>query len=240
MSTSVVSEKSTDKTRKIDKKIFYKALADEQSAVHDFRQALGRAHKDLEQRFYQNKNIEKLVCQRAQMVDDAILVAWDHHASNLTQNSALIAVGGYGRGELHPHSDIDLMILLDDTENKKNIDKIISQFLTFLWDIGLEVGHSVRSLQDCETQARLDVTVLTTMMEARLLKGSQKLFEELSEKIDTARMWNSGEFFKAKLDEQITRHNRYDNTPYNLEPNIKGSPGGLRAVSYTHLRAHET
>ncbi|MEE3196880.1 MAG: nucleotidyltransferase domain-containing protein, partial [Pseudomonadota bacterium] len=230
MPTSLVSEKSTNKTKKIGKKTFHEALTDKQNAVHDFRQALGRSNKDLEQRFYQNEDVEKLVRQRAQIVDDAILVAWNHLANNLTKNAALIAVGGYGRGELHPHSDIDLMILLDDIENKKNIDKIISQFLTFLWDIGLEVGHSVRSLQDCETQARLDVTVLTTMMEARLLRGPQKLFEELGGKIDTARMWNSDEFFKAKLDEQIARHNRYDNTPYNLEPNIKGSPGGLRDI----------
>jgi len=230
MSISLVSEKSTDKTRKIAKKTFHEALTGKQNPVHDFRQALDRSHKDLEQRFYQNEDVEKLVHQRAQIVDDAILVAWDHLASNLTKNAALIAVGGYGRGELHPHSDIDLMILLDDIENKKNIDKSISQFLTFLWDIGLEVGHSVRNLQDCETQARLDVTVLTTMMEARLLRGPKKLFEELSGKIDTARMWNSDEFFKAKLDEQIVRHNRYDNTPYNLEPNIKGSPGGLRDI----------
>ena len=230
MPTSVVSEKSAHETSKIDKKIFHKALANELNAVHDFRQALDRAHKDLEQRFYENEDVEKLVRQRAQVVDDAILVAWDHLTGNLTQSSALIAVGGYGRGELHPHSDIDLMILLDDIEDKNNIDGIISQFLTFLWDIGLEVGHSVRNLQDCETQARLNVTILTTMMEARLLRGSQKLFEELSEKIDAARMWNSGDFFKAKLDEQIARHNRYDNTPYNLEPNIKGSPGGLRDI----------
>ena len=230
MPTSVVSEKNAHETSKIDKKIFHKALANELSAVHNFRQALDRAHKDLEQRFYENEDVEKLVRQRAQVVDDAILVAWDHLTGNLTQSSALIAVGGYGRGELHPHSDIDLMILLDDIEDKNNIDGIISQFLTFLWDIGLEVGHSVRNLQDCETQARLNVTVLTTMMEARLLRGSQKLFEELNEKIDATRMWNSGDFFKAKLDEQIARHSRYDNTPYNLEPNIKGSPGGLRDI----------
>ena len=98
MPTPVVSEKNAHEISKIDKKIFHKALANELNAVHDFRQALGHAHKDLEQRFYENEDVEKLVRQRAQTVDDAILVVWDHLTSNLTQSSALIAVGGYGRG----------------------------------------------------------------------------------------------------------------------------------------------
>ena len=119
-------------------------------------------------------------------------------------------------------------ILLENASNKT--DDAIGRFLTFLWDIGLEVGHSVRTLDDCETQARGDVTVLTTLMETRLLHGRGALFGELPARIGTDRMWNSAEFFRAKLEEQRARHARYHDTAYNLEPNVKGSPGGLRDI----------
>ena len=99
-----------------------------------------------------------------------------------------------------------------------------------MWDIGLEPGHSVRTLDDCEAQARSDVTVLTTLMETRLLHGPGRLFTQLPVRIGTDRMWNSAEFFRAKVDEQTARHSRYHDTAYNLEPNVKGSPGGLRDI----------
>ena len=115
------------------------------------------------------------------------------------------------------------MILIESASNAT--DDAIGRFLTFLWDIGLEVGHSVRTLDDCEAQARSDVTVLTTLMETRLLHGRGELFAELPVRIATDRMWNSADFFHAKLEEQRARHARYHDTAYNLEPNVKGSPG---------------
>src|SRR5690606_21748914 len=141
----------------------------------------------------------------------------------------LIAVGGYGRGELHPHSDIDLLVLLEPAVQGR-ADEAVSRFLTFLWDIGLEGVHSVRTLDDCEAQARGDVTVVTTLMETRLLAGAGKLFAELPARIGPDRMWDSAQFFRAKVEEQIARHHRYHDTAYNLEPNVKGSPGGLRDI----------
>ena len=162
-------------------------------------------------------------------VDEVILAAWQHFAADSADGAALVAVGGYGRGELHPHSDIDLMVLVERTGNV-DVDESIAQFLTFLWDIGLEVGHSVRTLDDCDTQARNDLTIVTTLMEARLLAGSSELFEALTARIDPSNMWDSAEYFRAKLDEQTARHRRYDDTAYNLEPNVKGSPGGLRDI----------
>ena len=92
-----------------------------------------------------------------------------------------MAVGGYGRGELHPQSDIDLLVLLEG-KTERNADEAIGRFLTFLWDIGLEAGHSVRTLDDCEAQARSDVTVLTTLMETRLLHGPGRLFARVARK----------------------------------------------------------
>src|SRR5690606_31904190 len=166
-----------------------------------FRDALKNAGEALRRRFLQDEPVEQLVRERASIVDQVIVTAWRHYAGPLAERADLIAVGGYGRGELHPHSDIDLLVLLD--RNAEEADEPVSRFLTFLWDIGLEVGHSVRTLDDCETQARGDVTVLTTLMETRLLAGPGHLFAELPVRIGPDRMWNSAEFFRAKVEEQI-------------------------------------
>jgi [protein-PII] uridylyltransferase len=203
----------------IDRAALDGALRGDTTAVGAFREALRAASTELGERFRRNEAIEGLVTARAGVVDQIILSAWLHFAAELRDSADLVAVGGYGRGELHPQSDIDLLILLDSTENDG--DEAIGRFLTFLWDIGLEVGHSVRTLDDCEAQARGDVTVLTTLMETRLLHGPGRLFAELPVRIGPERMWNSAEFFRAKLDEQNARHARYHDTAYNLEPNVK-------------------
>jgi [protein-PII] uridylyltransferase len=180
-------------------------------------------------RFEDGVPVEELVHERAETIDQLIRAAWQHHARSLTTKADLIAVGGYGRGELHPFSDIDLLILVEDGLLAEDKDAI-SRFLTFLWDIGLEVGHSVRTLDDCAEQASGDVTVLTTLMETRLLVGPGKLFAALPARVSVDVCWNAADFFRAKLAEQIQRHRRYHNTAYNLEPNVKGSPGGLRDI----------
>ncbi len=209
------------------------ALADtlehSDSPVQYFRECLTRADELLAERFRTNVAVEKLVRQRALAVDEVILAAWQYFAAESAERAALVAVGGYGRGELHPHSDIDLMVLLGRTGDAAT-DEPVSQFLTFLWDIGLEVGHSVRTLEDCENNARDDLTIVTTLMEARLLTGSSELSEALTDRISPDNMWSSAEFYQAKLDEQVARYHRYHDTAYNLEPNVKGSPGGLRDI----------
>jgi len=169
------------------------------------------------------------VRERASTIDRIICATWHHHVSGLEATADLIAVGGYGRGELHPYSDIDLMLLVED-DIPADSNEAISRFLTFLWDIGLEVGHSVRTLDDCFDQAKDDVTVVTTLMETRLLAGPGRLFAELPGRVGIDQCWSAAEFFQAKLNEQIERHGRYHDTAYNLEPNVKGSPGGLRDI----------
>jgi [protein-PII] uridylyltransferase len=212
----------------IDRAALDQALRGDTRAVKAFREALKAAGEKLGQRFRRNDPIEQLVAARAHVVDEVIVASWEHLRTSSLETADLIAVGGYGRGELHPQSDIDLLVLIENTEN--DADEAIGRFLTFLWDIGLEVGHSVRTLDDCEAQARADVTVLTTLMETRLLHGHGTLFAELPERISTDRLWNSADFFRAKLAEQQARHARYHDTAYNLEPNVKGSPGGLRDI----------
>ncbi len=151
------------------------------------------------------------------------------HAGKFADDLALVAVGGYGRGELHPSSDIDIMVLLPKSDSA-DWQPDIEKFLTFLWDIGLEVGHSVRSIDDCQRESLADISVATTLFEARLLAGPESLFAGMRRALAPDRLWSSQDFFEAKVKEQTERHHRYFDTAYNLEPNVKSSPGGLRDI----------
>jgi len=171
----------------------------------------------------------KLIKARARLVDLVICAAWRATAGEILPEAALVAVGGYGRAELHPYSDVDLLILLGDAE-KRVAEEPLSSFLTLLWDLGLDVGHSTRTVAECKHEAQQDITVVTTMMEARLLLGSGSLYEAMQTAVAPDQIWPARNFFEAKLREQHARHLRYDDTAYNLEPNVKGSPGGLRDI----------
>ena len=138
-------------------------------------------------------------------------------------------MGGYGRKELFPGSDIDLMILTGRVLRKNTLDSI-QQFLAFLWDIGLEVGHSVRTVRDTVVEARADITVVTNIMEARFLLGDYNLFETMQKNCGPNKVWASRAFFLAKCEEQQQRYSRFENTANRLEPNIKDGPGGLRDI----------
>jgi [protein-PII] uridylyltransferase len=201
--------------------------------IASFRNLQAQVQEMRGRRFEEGVAVELLVHERAETIDHLIRAAWQHHAGSLTAKSDLIAVGGYGRGELHPYSDIDLLVLVEDGLFAEGNEEI-SRFLTFLWDIGLEVGHSVRTLDDCFEQARDDVTVVTTLMETRLLVGPGNLFAELPRRVGVDVCWTAADFFRAKVAEQKARHARYHNTAYNLEPNVKGSPGGLRDIQTIH------
>ncbi|MCC5867060.1 MAG: [protein-PII] uridylyltransferase [Gammaproteobacteria bacterium] len=202
---------------------------DPQATVRRFREALAEEGARMEAAFRDGVPIESLVAGRAALVDALLVAAWAQQAGDLAASAALVAVGGYGRGELHPGSDIDLLVLLPD-EGVNGREGELSRFLAFLWDIGLEVGHSVRTLAQCASEAARDLTVVTTLMEARRLAGPEALVEDMRERTGPARMWDSAEFFRGKREEQQLRHQRYHDTGYNLEPNVKGSPGGLRDI----------
>jgi [protein-PII] uridylyltransferase len=205
-------------------------------ALHDghfspvvFRQVLDRGTELLKERFVADEAIEDLVRDRARLVDIALRAAWIRHAGKFADDLALVAVGGYGRGELHPSSDIDIMVLLPKSDSA-DWQRDIEKFLTFLWDIGLEVGHSVRSIDDCQRESLADISVATTLFEARLLAGPESLFAGMRRALAPDRLWSSQDFFEAKCKEQAERHHRYFDTAYNLEPNVKSSPGGLRDI----------
>jgi [protein-PII] uridylyltransferase len=205
------------------------ALLDGQFSPIIFRQVLDRGTELLKERFVADESIEDLVRDRARLVDIALRAAWIRHAGKFADDLALVAVGGYGRGELHPSSDIDIMVLLPKSDSA-DWQPDIERFLTFLWDIGLEVGHSVRSIDDCQRESLADISVATTLFEARLLAGPESLFAGMRRALAQDRLWSSEDFFEAKCKEQSERHHRYFDTAYNLEPNVKSSPGGLRDI----------
>lgn len=176
---------------------------------------------------FESAPIRNLVHGRAHMVDEVLAAAWQLFALDQEADLSLVAVGGYGRGELHPHSDVDLLILSASKPARSACDKL-ETFVTFLWDIGLEIGHSVRSLDECVELAKQDITIATNIMEARTLIGPDNLRETLAERTGPDHIWPSDAFFKAKWDEQQKRHAKSNFTEYNLEPDLKKAPGGLR------------
>jgi len=205
------------------------ALRDLSRPVSDCRQALASATESLHSRFAQGASVSELVHLRSDLIDCLLIRLWHHYTNKLTETAALVAVGGYGRGELHPFSDIDIMVL---TENDlpAAAESALSEFFMALWDIGLEIGHSVRTVSQCRQESADDLTITTTLIEARLIDGPATLFEQMKQAISTGEIWPSDRFFEAKRAEQRARHHRYDDTAYKLEPNVKGSPGGLRDI----------
>ena len=173
--------------------------------------------------FFQQKNTRKLLKQQSKLVDDVLRQIWLQF--ELSSSVSLVAVGGYGRGELFPYSDVDLLILLPNSSDA-SLNQRIERVVGLFWDIGLAVGHSVRNLDECITEAKKDVTVQTNLLESRLIIGNPSLFSTFQAKMSGA--MDVSAFFKAKLHEQEQRYSRFDDTAYNLEPNIKESPGGLR------------
>ena len=193
-----------------------------------FKEAIAGINTQFEQRFYEGEDIRSLVYERSAFIDLILHYAW-HQYSWDKSDITLAAVGGYGRGELHPHSDIDLLILLDNKAAGK-YDEEIQVFITFLWDIGLEIGSSVRTVKECVAIAKDDITVVSNIMESRRIAGNTKLLDELLSKTGPDKMWSAEDFFNAKWEEQQARHEKHNNTEYNLEPNIKNAPGGLRDI----------
>ena len=198
-------------------------------AIAAFKAALAEADAGLKARFADGQPVERLVRDRARLVDLVLTRAWALHMAGHDRELGLIAVGGYGRGELHPCSDIDVMVLLPKSESAP-WQTGLERFLTFLWDIGLEVGHSVRTIDDCQRESLADISVATTLLEARLLAGPETLYAAMKKALAPDHIWSAADFYAGKVREQQQRHLRFHDTGYNLEPNVKASPGGLRDI----------
>ncbi|MEZ5509113.1 MAG: [protein-PII] uridylyltransferase [Gammaproteobacteria bacterium] len=220
---------------KQDKELFdperFAALVQQCGSVPKaFRQAMKEADAVLERRFLSMENIKLIIRRRAWTMDQLLKQLWNQFACANCTDIALLAVGGYGRAELHPHSDIDLLILLRDRQQAEHFRTDLETFVTQLWDVGLEVGHSVRSVEECADLAKADITIATNLMESRTIAGNPELGDMMLQATSPDRIWPPREFFTAKWTEQIARHNKHANTEYNLEPDIKSAPGGLRDI----------
>lgn len=190
------------------------------------REALAEHREQLAARFDAGEDIDRLLADRVNAVDGWVRQAWGR-CIPADAPLALFAVGGYGRGELFPHSDLDLLVLAQDGSQARYAGALARLF-ALLWDIGLPVGHAVRSAAECTQVAAADVTVQTTLQEARPLLASLAEARLLNDAISTDTTWSAGAYFHAKREEQRQRHARYGDTADNLEPNIKDGPGGLR------------
>ncbi len=183
------------------------------------------ADAELHRAFDSGTDIRDLVHARAWVIEQLVLAAWERLAP-AGNGLELCAVGGFGRGELHPHSDVDLLILRPDSNDLD--EAALERFIQVLWDADLHPGQSVRTVPECVTEAGSDVGVATNLMESRLLAGDGVLFEAMRKATEAPALWPAAEFFSAKSEEQEERHAQFEDTIYNLEPNLKEGPGGLR------------
>ncbi|MDL2284099.1 [protein-PII] uridylyltransferase [Oxalobacter sp. OttesenSCG-928-P03] len=166
---------------------------------------------------------ERLLKTLCRNVDAALLQAWKE--IGIPPGNALVGVGGYGRGELFPYSDVDVLILLPRSPDGALQEKL-ELFIQTIWNLGLQIGHSVRTIEECLHASANDITIQTSLLEARLITGSRDLFRQLLKRYDIA--MNAQSFFLAKILETRQRHQKLGDTPFSLEPNCKESPGGLR------------
>lgn len=204
-------------------------LANSSQRIPLLKQAIEKSSRTLDDRYKSNRNITDIVTGRAWVVDQILRLTWELQPWPDTADISLVAVGGYGRGELLPHSDIDILILTRKNRNSR-YKEVIGCFLTMLWDIGLEIGQSVRSIKQCREEAKSDITVATALMESRTIAGPPELQAEMFALTASNRVWPIKKFLSAKILEQQARHRKYHDIDYALEPNVKTSPGGLRDI----------
>ncbi|MCL1076998.1 bifunctional uridylyltransferase/uridylyl-removing protein GlnD [Parashewanella spongiae] len=196
------------------------------NTAQEVKAALITQNEHLLDRFKRKHNIVELVQCRCDAVDSLLQNAWQQ-CGIVDHSIALIAVGGYGRGALHPHSDVDLLFLFDG-ELSKTLQILLETFIAYLWDVGLEIGHSVRTLEQSIQLGKDDLTIATALLEARLIAGDTKLFIQLQQQVCSPKFWPAQEFYTAKRQEQDERHEK--SSAFNLEPNLKSCPGGLRDI----------
>src|ERR671935_749058 len=199
-----------------------------------FRSALSEGLDGLKQRHADGASGEDLVRAHARFMDEVIialsqLVADDAEAAGLVPTPfVVVALGGYGRGELHPSSDIDLMVVYDG-ELTPYVQRVTQELLYTLWDLGLQIGHSLRSLDDCVAMARTDFPSRTSMLEARLVAGDRRLFTRFRRVLrENVYRRDFEEFLATTLAERDQRYRKHGASPYIGEPNVKESAGGLR------------
>ena len=198
----------------------------------EFRERLKSGRASLAAAFLKKPEVNRYLTQHAALVDSVLADINTRIA--LPDSFCLAAVGGYGRGELFPGSDVDVLLLLPHEPTTEQ-QATLESWVQACWDVGLEIGHSVRTIDNCITEADADLTVETNQLEARFVWGNAALFDEFKTRFQAR--FNAQHFFEGKLAEQQARHARSDDSAYKLEPNLKDSPGGLRDLHTIHWLA---
>ncbi|GLQ52193.1 [protein-PII] uridylyltransferase [Dyella flava] len=196
-------------------------------ARHALRQLLGDLDRAIAVAFRDGADASELARRRSDSVTRIVVHVWMACLGDVN-DAALFAIGGFGRGLLFPYSDIDLLALVEQPDASRL--RALEQCFATLWDIGLKVGHAVRDPAQCQTLAAAEASVFTSLLDARRLAGDPVLDTRLRAIIDAPSMWPPHEYLLARLAERDARHARYDDTAYNLEPNVKDGPGGLRTL----------
>lgn len=209
------------------KKYINVSLFAQKDSLKQFKHLIKQKDLELKLQFDPQQSVSTLLKEKSDFIDLILSCCWEHFLGDYATQLSLCAVGGYGRRELFPHSDIDIVILLDSCDTAP-YETALSDLFTFLWDIGLKPGHSVRTIDECVSAAQDDQTIMTSLTEISLIAGQPALYEALKLRITPDNIWPSDQFFAAKMEEQRLRHAKFHDTAYNLEPNIKEGPGGLR------------
>lgn len=212
--------------------------------IPSLKQALQEFKDQLSLEFTQKRNIISITRQLVTNIDELLVALFHKHKLDQGHHICLVAVGGYGRRELQLHSDIDLLVLHSETVPESCLQRA-QRFIQDCWDIGLDVGHQITTVQACAALAGKELSVISSLLDTHVLCGRGALMDELLYAIHPLQMWNSHDYFFAKLQEQNQRYKKYDETAYNLEPNIKYGPGGLRdlqillTIGKRHFRMNE-
>lgn len=196
------------------------------------RQLLGDVDRQLAEAFRAGAEVDVLLGARADAVTRIVVHVWNACVGD-APDLALYAVGGYGRAELFPFSDVDLLALCELPPPASTL-RALESFFTCLWDVGLKPGHALRTLVECRALAAQDATIYTSLLDAQRIAGAAKLDAGLTSILDDAQIWPRAAYLAARRSDREQRHLRFDDTAYNLEPNIKEGPGGLRAPHLIH------
>lgn len=202
------------------------------------RDAIKAQFEHMSNLFMDGVSVDELVAQRTAFIDELLIRLWYQFGLDKFSDLALIAVGGYGRADLQPHSDIDIL-LLSEQQIPEELRAIVPSFTSLIWDLKLDLGQSVRTFEECILEGSKDVTIATNLLESRLIIGNKAIFEKLTKLVNSDSFWPANKFYTAKLEEQNERHHYYKDTVYMLEPDIKNNPGGLRDIQTILWLAHK-
>ncbi len=195
--------------------------------ITELKQQYNTMRAKTETLFFEHHDSEQYMSDQTALIDDILYTLWNQSLKNAPV--CLIALGGYGRKQLHPYSDIDILILTNEDISKDNY-LFIERFIAVVWDIGLTISQSVHSLNTCLAFAKNDLNFMTNLLDRRYIAGDDNILSDLEQSLTEEPLWDSSAFFTAKLAEQKKRHQKYGNSSYNLEPNIKQGPGGMRDI----------